>query len=153
MRARIDRVKGALAAVETVPRVFVSEWVEPPYAAGQWVPDMVSLAGGADVAGMSGEPSHRMRWTDVAALEPEVVVFAPSGLDLDRALGEIVTLDVSAHLLGTPARRDSRVFAVDADGYFSRPGPRLAGGVELLAYLLHPDRYSDPGIAWTRVRL
>ncbi|HEY7196308.1 MAG TPA: ABC transporter substrate-binding protein [Gaiellaceae bacterium] len=153
MRARVDRVKGALAGIETVPRVFVSEWVEPPYAAGHWVPDMVSLAGGAEVAGISGEPSHRMRWPDVAALEPEVVVLAPCGFDLDRTLAEIVTLDVSAHLLGTPARRDSRVFAVDGNGYFSRPGPRLAEGIELLAYLLHPDRYADPGIPWSRVRV
>lgn len=153
MRTRIDRVKNALARIESVPRVFVSEWIEPPYAAGHWVPDMVSLAGGSDVAGMSGEPSHRMRWPDVAELEPQVVVLAPCGFDLDRALDEVVTLDLSAHLLGTPARRESRVFAVDADGYFSRPGPRLAEGVELLAYLLHPDRYSDPDVPWCRIRL
>ncbi len=153
MRARVERVQGALAGIETTPRVFVSEWIEPPYAAGHWVPDMVSLAGGTEVAGMSGEPSHRMRWPDVAELDPEVVVLAPCGFDLDRTLEEVVTLDVSAHLLGTRARRESRVFAVDANGYFSRPGPRLVDGVELLAYLLHPDCYSDPGIPWSRVRM
>jgi iron complex transport system substrate-binding protein len=153
MKTRVERVKGALAGIESLPRVFVSEWIEPPYAAGHWVPDMVSLAGGAEVAGMSGEPSHRMRWADVAELEPDVVVLAPCGFDLDRTLDEVVTLDVSAHLLGTAARRDSRVFAVDANGYFSRPGPRLAEGIELLAYLLHSDRYADPGIPWSRIRL
>ena len=153
MRARVERVKAALAGIDSTPRVFVSEWIEPPYAAGHWVPDMVSLAGGMEVAGMSGAPSHRMRWPDVAELEPDVVVLAPCGFDLDRTLDEIVTLDVSAHLLGTPARRESRVFAVDANGYFSRPGPRLVDGVELLAYLLHSDRYSDPGIPWSRVRM
>jgi iron complex transport system substrate-binding protein len=153
MRARMERVKAALAGIESTPRVFVSEWIEPPYAAGHWVPDMVSLSGGTDVAGMSGEPSHRMRWPDVAELEPDVVLLAPCGFDLDRTLDEVVTLDVSAHLLGTPARRESRVFAVDANGYFSRPGPRLAEGVELLAYLLHSDRYSYPGIPWARIRL
>jgi iron complex transport system substrate-binding protein len=153
MRSRLDRVRGALAEVENYPRVFVSEWLEPPYAAGHWVPDMVSIAGGMEVAGIAGEPSHRMRWTDVAGLEPDLVVLAPCGFDLDRTLGEVVTLDLSAHLLGTPARQESRVFAVDANGYFSRPGPRLVDGVELLAYLLHPDAYSDPGIPWSRVRL
>ncbi|HEX5467510.1 MAG TPA: ABC transporter substrate-binding protein [Gaiellaceae bacterium] len=153
MRSRLERVRAALAEVETYPRVFVSEWLEPPYAAGHWVPDMVSVAGGLEVAGIVGEPSHRMRWTDVAALEPDTVVLAPCGFDLDRTLTEIVTLDLSAHLLGTSARRESRVFAVDANGYFSRPGPRLVEGVELLAYLLHPDAYSDPGIPWSRVRL
>lgn len=153
MRRRLDRVRAALADVETSPRVFVSEWLEPPYAAGHWVPDMVALAGGTEVAGMSGEPSYRMRWTDVAGLEPDVVVLAPCGFDLDRTLSEVVTLDLSASLLGTGARQESRVFAVDANSYFSRPGPRLVDGVELLAYLVHPEAYSDPGMPWSRVRL
>lgn len=153
MRARLDRVRAALREVESYPRVFVSEWLDPPFAAGHWVPDMVSVAGGIEVAGISGEPSHRMRWTDVTALEPDVVVLAPCGFDLDRTLTEIVTLDLSANLLGTRARQESRVFAVDANAHFSRPGPRLADGVELLAYLLHPSAYSDPGIPWTRLRL
>jgi iron complex transport system substrate-binding protein len=153
MRGRFDRVRAALAEVETSPRVFISEWLDPPFAAGHWVPDMVTIAGGTEVAGMSGEPSYRMRWTDVASLEPDVVVLAPCGFDLDRTLTEVVTLDLSANLLGTPARQDSRVFAVDANAHFSRPGPRLVDGVELLAFLLHPDAYSDPGIPWSRVRL
>jgi len=153
MRLRLERVRAALAENETYPRVYVSEWLEPPYAAGHWVPDMVSAAGGMEIAGIAGEPSFRMRWTDVAGLEPDTVVLAPCGFDLDRTLSEVVTLDLSAHLLGTAARQESRVFAVDANGYFSRPGPRLVEGVELLAYLLHPDAYSDPGIPWSRVRM
>jgi len=153
MRSRLDRVASALASVETSPRVFVTEWLEPPYAAGHWVPDMVATAGGIDVAGMSGEPSHRMRWPDVAALEPDVVVLAPCGFDLDRTLSEVVPLDLSAHLLGTPARQESRVFAVDANALFSRPGPRVVDGVEVLAHLLHPAEYPDPGALWSRVRL
>jgi iron complex transport system substrate-binding protein len=153
MRRRFDRVRAALAEVETSPRVFVSEWLDPPFAAGHWVPDMVALAGGTEVAGTAGEPSYRMRWTDVATLEPDVVILAPCGFDLDRTLSELVTLDLSANLLGTPARQEARVFAVDANAHFSRPGPRLVDGVELLAYLLHPEAYSDPGVMWSRVRL
>jgi iron complex transport system substrate-binding protein len=154
MRTRLERVRAALAEVESSPRVFVAEWLEPPYAAGHWVPEMVALAGGTDVAGMSGERSYRLRWSDVTRLEPEVVVLAPCGFDLDRTLTEVVTLDLSAHLLGTPARLESKVFAVDANGYFSRPGPRLVDGIELLAYLLHSEAYSDPGgVPWSRVRL
>ena len=153
MQSRLDRVASALGAVDASPRVLVTEWLEPPYSAGHWVPDMVAAAGGTDVAGMSGEPSHRMRWPDVARLEPEIVVLAPCGFDLDRTLAEVVPLDISAHLLGTPARRESRVFAVDANAMFSRPGPRVVDGVELLAYLLHPGEYSDPGTPWSRVRL
>ena len=153
MRSRLDRVASALAEVESYPRVFVTEWLEPPYSAGHWVPDMVSAAGGLDVAGTSGEPSHRMRWPDVAALEPDVVVLAPCGFDLDRTLSEVVPLDLSAHLLGTPARQESRVFAVDANAMFSRPSPRVVDGVEVLAHLLHPDEYPDPGAPWSRIRL
>jgi iron complex transport system substrate-binding protein len=153
MRSRLGRVEAALAGAESSPRVFVTEWLEPPYSAGHWVPDMVAAAGGTDVAGMSGEPSHRMRWADVAELEPDVVVLAPCGFDLDRTLSEVVPLDLSAHLLGTPARQDSRVFAVDANATFSRPGPRVVDGVEVLAHLLHPDAYPDPGVPWSRIRL
>jgi len=153
MRSRLDRVASALAGVEAFPRVFVTEWLEPPYSAGHWVPDMVAAAGGLDVAGMSGEPSHRMRWPDVIALEPDVVVLAPCGFDLDRTLSEVVPLDLSAHLLGTPARQESRVFAVDANAMFSRPSPRVVDGVEVLAHLLHPGEYPDPGAPWSRIRL
>ena len=153
MENRLGRVSSALAAVERSPRVFVTEWLEPPYSAGHWVPDMISAAGGTDVAGMAGEPSHRMRWPDVAALEPDVVVLAPCGFDLDRTLSEVVPLDLSAHLLGTPARQESRVFAVDANAMFSRPSPRVVDGVEVLAHLLHPEEYPDPGAPWSRIRL
>jgi iron complex transport system substrate-binding protein len=153
MRSRLERVASALAAVEGSPRVFVTEWLEPPYSAGHWVPDMVTAAGGTDVAGMSGEPSHRMRWPDVASLEPEVVVLAPCGFDLDRTLSEVVPLELSAHLLGTPARQESCIFAVDANALFSRPGPRVVDGVEVLAHLLHPSEYPDPGALWSRVRV
>jgi iron complex transport system substrate-binding protein len=153
MRTRLERVQAALGDVDTSPRVFVTEWLEPPYSAGHWVPDMVEMARGTEVAGMSGEPSHRMRWVDVSALQPDVVVLAPCGFDLDRTLSEVVPLDLSAHLLGTPAREDSKVFAVDGNGYFSRPGPRVVDGVELLAYLIHPEAYSDPGVPWSRIRL
>jgi iron complex transport system substrate-binding protein len=153
MRSRIERVRGALTGVESSPRVFVTEWLEPPYSAGHWVPDMVAVAGGTDVAGLPGEPSHRMRWTDVAALEPDVVILAPCGFDLDRTLAEIVPLDLSAHLLGTPARQESSIFAVDANGYFSRPTSRVVDGIELLAHLFHPQAYPDPGLPWSRIRL
>ena len=153
MRVRLGRVAGALVSVERSPRVFVTEWLEPPYCAGHWVPDMVELAGGTDVAGIPGEPSHRMRWPDVAQLEPDVVVLAPCGYDLDRTLGEVNPLDLSAHLLGTPARQDASVYAVDANASFSRPAPRLVDGVEVLAHLLHPEHYPDPGCPWSRVRL
>jgi iron complex transport system substrate-binding protein len=153
MRARLDRVRAALADVDAIPRVFVCEWLEPPFAAGHWVPDMVEVAGGADVATEPGASSRRMTWAEVGALEPEVVVLAPCGFDLDRTLTEVDADVLRDELLETPARREGKVFAVDANAYFSRPGPRLADGVELLAHLLHPEAYSDPGLPWARVRV
>jgi iron complex transport system substrate-binding protein len=153
MRARLGRVRAALEGVESAPRVFVAEWLDPPFSAGHWVPDMVALAGGIDVAGTSGELSYRLRWGDVQRLEPDVVILAPCGFDLDRTLTEADPAALGDALAGTPAAAESRVFAVDANGCFSRPGPRLVDGVELLAFLLHPDAYPDPGVAWSRVRL
>jgi iron complex transport system substrate-binding protein len=153
MRSRLERVAAALAEVEERPRAFVTEWLEPPYAAGHWVPDMVEAARGVDVAGTSGEPSYRLRWADAVALSPEVVVLAPCGFDLDRTLSEVEPLELSANLLGTVAREESRVFAVDANGYFSRATPRVVDGIELLAYLFHPGAFPDPGVPWSRIRL
>ncbi|MEZ5100559.1 MAG: cobalamin-binding protein [Thermoleophilia bacterium] len=151
-RRRLAAVDGLVAGAAR-PRVYVAEWLDPPFAAGHWVPDMVARAGGIDVAGTAGEPSFRMRWTDVAALAPEAVVLAPCGYDLDRTLAEVDPLELAGHLLGTPASAESRVFAVDANALFSRPGPRLADGVALLAHLLHPELASDPGLPWARVML
>ena len=116
-------------------------------------PDMIAVAGGKDVATAPGEPSRRMTWEEVAALDPEVVVLAPCGFDLDRTLTEVDPEVLRVHLLETSARREGKIFAVDANAYFSRPGPRLIDGVEVLAHILHPEAYSDPGIPWARVRV
>jgi len=153
MRARMDRVRAALADVDTTPRAFVCDWLDPPFSAGHWVPDMVGVAGGTDVASAPGEASRRLTWDDVAVHDPEFVVLAPCGFDLDRTITEIDIDTLRGHLLETAARREGKVFAVDANAYFSRPGPRLVDGVELLAHLLHPEAYSDPGLPWARVRV
>jgi iron complex transport system substrate-binding protein len=153
MRARLRRVEAALTETKTRPRVFVCEWLDPPFAAGHWVPDMVAVAGGEDVAAEPGEPSRRLSWSDVAALDPDVIVLAPCGFDLDRTLAETDPDTLRRELGETSARREGMVFAVDANAYFSRPGPRLVDGVELLAHLLHPGAYSDPGLPWARVRV
>jgi iron complex transport system substrate-binding protein len=124
MRARIDAVRAATAG-RTKRRVFVAEWLDPPFTAGHWVPEMVDAAGGVDVLGEAGKPSRTTAWDEVMAAEPELVIAAPCGYDREGAAARAAFLD-----LGVP------VVAVDADSYFSRPGPRLAEGTELLAQIL-----------------
>jgi iron complex transport system substrate-binding protein len=125
----------ALTAGRPKRRVFVAEWLDPPFAAGHWVPEMVTAAGGEDVLGGPGEASFTTSWDAVHAAEPELVVLAPCGFDARRAVQEAAGLDLPA-----PA------FAVDANAYYSRPSPRVVEGVRQLAHILHPDVAPDPGL-------
>ena len=121
-------------------RVFVREWLEPPFAAGHWLPEMVAVAGGTDVLGRRREPSFPTSWEVVRRLEPELVVLAPCGFGLDRSVAE-------ASRARLPNLGCS-VVAVDANAYYSRPAPRLAEGVRQLAHLFHPEAFSDPGLPY-----
>jgi iron complex transport system substrate-binding protein len=119
------------------PGVFVAEWLDPPYAAGHWIPEMVALAGGREVLGRAGEPSYPTSWDVVRAERPELVVLAPCGFDHERAARE-------ASATSLPGR----VVAVDASAYYARPAPRVADGVAQLAFLIHPDLVDDPGLPY-----
>ena len=136
--ARIDRVKLAVRA-QPRPRVAALEWLDPVYVAGHWTPQLIELAGGEDVLGLAGEPSQTVSWEELAASRPEVVVVMPCGYDERRAHAEALTyLD---ELAGLGAQR---IVAVNASAYFSRPGPRLIDGLELLAHILHPTVAEPP---------
>jgi iron complex transport system substrate-binding protein len=135
MLERIAEVRRAVAA-RSRPRVFVAEWLDPPFAAGHWVPEMVDAAGGAEVLGTAGKPSVPVSWKDVAAASPALLVAAPCGYTAERAAAEAAR----APDLGCP------VVAVHADAFYSRPAPRIADGVAQLAHLLHPDAVADPGL-------
>jgi iron complex transport system substrate-binding protein len=131
--ARIDRVRLAVRA-QRRPRVAAVEWLDPPFVAGHWTPQMIELAGGEDVLGLPAEPSQELSWEAIAAAEPDVVVVMPCGYDAPRARTEALA---HAHrLAGLHARQ---IVAVNASAYFSRPGPRLIDGLELLAHILHPE--------------
>jgi iron complex transport system substrate-binding protein len=121
-------IVAAMESVRGLPvrRVFVAEWLDPPFAAGHWVPEMVDLAGGADVLGRAGQPSYPTTWEQVAAEQPELIVVAPCGFDAVRAEQE-------ASRFSLPAPHVS----VDANAYFSRPAPRIADGVAQLARIIH----------------
>lgn len=143
LRTRLDRVALATGAAEQLPRVACLEWLDPPYAAGHWVPEMVGLAGGLDVLGVAGAPSRRLEWHEVTAAAPEVVVLMPCGFDLDRTVAEAKRTPWPSAWRQLAAVRTGRVWAVNGSAYFNRPGPRLFTGVEILAALLQPNRWRD----------
>jgi iron complex transport system substrate-binding protein len=146
LAARLDRVGEAVAGAPR-PRVAALEWLDPPYAGGHWVPEMVALAGGEDVLGEPGRKSRVVGWDEIAAAQPEVIVVMPCGLYADEAAAQ-----ARAHGDRLRAVGAELVVAVDAASSFSRPGPRLVDGVELLAHLLHPEASAAPaGIAWERL--
>jgi len=138
LRERLEAVKEAVAGAGR-PRTLALEWLEPPFVGGHWVPEMIEIAGGEDVVGKAGERSRVVEWSALAALGPEVAVVMPCGYYVEQARAEAEEHRGELEELGV-----SSVFAVDAAASFSRPGPRLVEGVELLAHLLHPDRVPAP---------
>jgi iron complex transport system substrate-binding protein len=139
MLATVEQVA---VSVRRVPRrrVFFAEWIDPPFCAGHWLPEMIAVAGGEDVLGRAGRPSRSTSWDEVRALEPELVILGPCGFGAQEAARRAVGLE-----LPCPA------VAVDGDAYYSRPAPRLADGVRQLAQLLHPDVAPDPGLPAIRL--
>jgi iron complex transport system substrate-binding protein len=138
LRERIDAVQRAVEQ-EHAPRVAALEWLDPVFVGGHWVPEMVALAGGVDALGEAGARSRTVGWDEVESSRPDVVVCMPCGYDTERAALEASRYSERLAAVGT-----GRVVAVDAAAYFSRPGPRLVDGVELLAHVLHPERVPAP---------
>jgi iron complex transport system substrate-binding protein len=135
------------------PRVAFIEWVEPPMAGGNWMPELIEAAGGVNLLGTAGRRSDWMQWQDLLAADPDAIVVAPCGYDLDRCLAERPLLEAKPGWPGLAAVRSSRVYFADGNAYFNRPGPRLADTVELLAEMLHPEAVSPAheGTAWVRL--
>ena len=134
---RIDRVRLAVRGAEPVS-VAALEWLDPVFTAGHWTPQLIEYAGGIDVCGLAGEHSEQRSWDEVAAAHPDVVVVMPCGFDAERAAEEAYEYADELESLGA-----RRVVAVDAAAYFSRPGPRLIDGLELMAHVLHPARVPE----------
>ncbi len=134
LRARVDAVRGRTRGKDR-PRVLVLEWADPPFNGGHWVPDMVEAAGGVPVLAVAGARSRRLTWEEIASETVDLTVFMPCGFDLDGAVSQ-----ASEFLSRPDAAGLGSIFAVDANAYFSRPGPRVIEGVELLAELLHPRK-------------
>ena len=139
MEAKIAAVRARVAVAPT-RSVFVAEWLEPPYAAGHWIPEMVEIAGGRDVLGHAGAPSYPTSWEAVQEAQPELVVVAPCGFDHTRAAREAALPPLAC-----------RAVAVDSNAYYARPAPRLADGIAQLAFLIHPNLIDDPGLPYVEL--
>ncbi|MBI4571093.1 MAG: cobalamin-binding protein [Chloroflexi bacterium] len=152
LRARIDAVRRVVEG-RPRPRVLCCEWLDPLYRGGHWVPQQVRLAGGLDGLGREGEYSALVEWDEVASYGPDVVVLMPCGFDAAGAASRAGELTRRPGWERLPAVRSGRVFAVDGSGYFSRPGPRLVDGIELLARILHPESFGTPAPEGAALRL
>ena len=133
---------GRQDAAPSCETVAIIEWLDPPMAAGNWVPEMVRLAGGHDVLGKEAAHSHWIDWADVAAADPDVVILIPCGFTLDRAVAEARSPAVWPHLEPLRAVREGRAWAIDGHHLFNRPGPRLVDSLEVLAEVIHPELFS-----------
>ncbi len=142
LRARLDVVANAVAGAPS-PRVLLLEWTDPPFSAGHWIPDLVAAAGGEPLLAHAGADSQRLRWETIDETRPDVVVVAPCGYHLDDSFAFAEQI---ASRFGT----NTEVWAVDADAYVVRPGPRVVDGVEVLAQIFHPDRRGQPDAARAR---
>ncbi len=135
--ARIDRIRVAVRGARR-PRVVALEWLDPPFAAGHWTPQLIEYAGGEDVLGFAGENSEERTWDELAAVQPDIVIVMPCGYD-----AEIAHREAEMHRDELASVGAGEVVAVDAASYFSRPGPRLVDGLELLANILHPELVAE----------
>jgi len=144
-RARLQRLAVTTRDLAPRPRVFCMEWIDPVYCSGHWMPEMVELAGGVDLLSHKGEDSVRISWEEVVKWAPEVLIVAPCGFHLDKVLEQAPQLFCYTGWSSLPAISQGRVYAVDANSYFARPGPRVVDGTELLAHLIHPELFPWKG--------
>lgn len=141
LTTRINRIRETALASNSRPRVACLEWLDPLYFAGHWVPEMVELAGGEDRLGEKSKPSAKVEWNRVVKFNPEIIVLMPCGFDVDRTMSELHLLERLDGWSELPAVKTRRVFAVNGHAYFSRSGPRLVDGLEILAQIIHPEMF------------
>lgn len=144
LHARLGTVANALRGVVERPRTLMLEWLEPPFAPGHWVPEQVAIAGGDHAFGKAGQPSVTTTAKEIADYAPEAIVLIPCGYYKEDILRQLPTSQLPEGWNDLPAVRLDNVWAVDATSYFSRPGPRVVAGVEILARILHPETFGHP---------
>lgn len=149
LRQRLDHIHLKSPNRRSRPRVVCLEWLDPLYVAGHWVPEMIDLAGGCDVLGARDTPSRETTWREVETAQPDIVILMPCGFSIDRTINELRQNGSAQETWRRACERWLKLYVVDAASYFSRPGPRLVDGVELLDSILHPgpDHGIDPARA------
>jgi iron complex transport system substrate-binding protein len=145
LTTRLDALARALVDIRYRPRTLVLEWLEPPFAPGHWVPEQIACAGGDHTFGNAGVPSRTTTAEEIRAYAPEIIVLAPCGYYVEDILRELPRARLPKGWDELPAVRESNVWAVDATSYFSRPGPRIVEGAEILARIIHPRHFGAPG--------
>ncbi len=142
LRSRLAEVQRTVAG-ETEVSVMVMEWLDPPFAPGHWVPEMIELVGGRCLLGSTGEPSRQVAWSDLAAFDPDVLVVMPCGYGLERSYGEAEGHARWLRDVAPRAINEGRAWVVDGSSYFNRSGPRVVDGIEILAALFHPHLFAE----------
>jgi len=142
LRERVEVVRTRAALAPSRPRCVLLEWVDPPFAGGHWNPELVEIAGAFDPLGRPGAPARRVEWEEVRRADPEVLLVAACGFDLQRTRRDLPLLAGHEGWEATPAVRDGRVWAADGSQYFSRPGPRVVDSLEILAQIVHPELFA-----------
>ncbi len=146
LQGRMDVIKEKVSHLNTRPRVFFMEWLAPPYCAGHWVGEMIDIAGGLDPLAKKGVDSVRVSWEEIVNAAPDILILSPCGFDLEQTVAQAGLLRENPAWKNIPAVKNGRVYAVDANSYFARPGPRVVDGIELLAHLFHPEVFDGLGV-------
>jgi iron complex transport system substrate-binding protein len=150
---RMSIIEGRAKTASLKSRVAGIEWIDPLMAAGNWMPELIAMAGGHNVFGVAGEHSSWMKFEELVAQDPDVIMVAPCGFDMHRSAAEMATLTARTEWPGLNAVRHGRVFLADGNQYFNRPGPRIVESLEILAEILHPELFSfgHQGSGWRRI--
>jgi len=151
-RMRIIAERSQTAVEDFRPRVACIEWIDPLMASGNWMPELVAMAGGDSIFGEAGRHSGGMAWDDVVQSDPDVIIVMPCGYDVDRSFDELHLLTNRPEWVGLRAVQNRQVYVVDGNQFFNRPGPRLGESLEILAEILHPDafHFGHFGVGWER---
>lgn len=147
LKARVEKIRSQLENERDRPRAFCLEWLDPPFVGGHWVPEMVEIAGGENGLGKPGEPSFKTTWEDIVDFAPQMLFIMPCGFDIEKTIDELDVVTSKDEWFQLPCTNKGEIYVVDANSYFSRPGPRIVDGLEILAKAIHPEiikNYSPP---------